>query len=187
MRMHSSILMVLWTISSITTAAPSGFDVSPEFSGIPEEVDIFKLAGVIDPTSKTLAYSPAPIASFTHGTYSFSLISRIAGTPNPFYSVTCETSEASPSIDEIDGCIAILDAKEACWQGNRWDSKCSKLVTMKGGEVSLCGSITRVDCKFVVWAISRVRNVCAWSELSKAGGYFSFDVTSKLKVRAVVH
>ncbi|KAI5850788.1 hypothetical protein BZA05DRAFT_445626 [Tricharina praecox] len=102
-------------------------------------------------------------------------------------SVKCETSSASPTFEEIQGCAAKLEArKKTCMQSNRYGSRCTRLEHYKGGDVSLCGEHkAMVHCHDLSWVVKEIMFRCANYDFHRAGGTYAFAGNAPLK--GVVH
>jgi len=175
MRIQLLSLVVLWFSAALTSGHPSSYGTGDE------QTDFLSPTGL----PNTTAYATVPTVDHRNDTYDFTLDDGARARNGK---VICETSRASPTVEEIKYCFNALYQTPRCDQTNRFASKCTKLCSRKGGQISVCTSSTKaVNCIDVVWAAEQVLDQCLKPEIHRAGGYYKFDAKGWRGLRVVVH
>ncbi|OQE19426.1 hypothetical protein PENSTE_c015G03777 [Penicillium steckii] len=90
--------------------------------------------------------------------------------------VICETSDASPSTEDVTGVINQFngDSGSSCAQGNNYGSKCTTCGTHGSAKIAVCGDINSTGRGMNRGALASYANAIQQECLSngKAGGKF---------------
>jgi hypothetical protein len=100
--------------------------------------------------------------------------------------VTCETSDGSPSTEDVTGVINQLKGRKTsyCGQSNNYGSKCTTHATDGTAKIAVCGDFDSAAkdgpvCGIVAECVNAVQQQCMSN--GKVGGYYTLANSNNMR------